>query len=110
MPLTVDAPNSRTFVSRRLTSLPDTMDTAPVKLLDALSMVTLLPAPAVRLVVPATDSASVWAMSPFAAVSVRLPESVVAPKLMPLPAVGPWLLTVSDPAAMPCRVTAPLSV
>ncbi|OQB32846.1 MAG: hypothetical protein BWY09_02808 [Candidatus Hydrogenedentes bacterium ADurb.Bin179] len=34
-PLTVDAPSSKAFVSRRLTSFPETMETAPVKSLEA---------------------------------------------------------------------------
>ncbi len=58
-PLISDVPIVSESASLRLTVPPETMDTAPVKSLDALSMVTLLPAPAVTPVVPITVNAPV---------------------------------------------------
>ena len=80
LPLTVEAPRLRASASVRLTSLPETTDTAPVKLLLAWARVMLLPEPAVMPVVPVTARAPLWVRAPPVC-RVRLPLTVEAPRL-----------------------------
>ena len=76
LPLTVEAPSTSALVSRRMTLLPETTETAPVKLLNAVSRVMLLAEPAVMLVEPATDSVRPPCVSAPPIRSVRLPLMV----------------------------------
>ncbi len=78
VPAALIAPRFMALLSIRLTLLPETTLTAPVKLLLLLSSVMLLPLPAVMPVVPVTASAADWVMAPLL-VSVRLSLAVTAP-------------------------------
>ncbi|OQB39558.1 MAG: hypothetical protein BWY09_01045 [Candidatus Hydrogenedentes bacterium ADurb.Bin179] len=86
-PLILDVPIEMPFASFKYTFFPEATETAPMKLLAALSRVTAL-VPAVMPVVPPMVKAPLWIISPLAAPRVRLLEIVVAPKLTP-PPVGP---------------------
>ncbi|OQC54771.1 MAG: hypothetical protein BWX54_02144 [Verrucomicrobia bacterium ADurb.Bin018] len=77
-PLTAAVPRGSAFASFKVKSLPETTETAPVKSLDELSSVILLPAPAVMPVVPVTVRAADWVMVPLP-VRVRFSLAVTAP-------------------------------
>ena len=81
LPLTVEAPRSMAPVSLSDTFRPLTTLTAPPKLLESLSVMSLAE-PAVRVVVPATDRLPLSVIEPLA-VTARLPLIVEAPKSRP---------------------------
>ncbi|OQB32845.1 MAG: hypothetical protein BWY09_02807 [Candidatus Hydrogenedentes bacterium ADurb.Bin179] len=80
LPLIEDAPSSRPSRSKKLTFLPDTTETAPVKLLEVLFRVMSLAVPAVIPVAPLTVNAPVWVSAPPVCM-VRSPETDDAPRI-----------------------------
>ena len=97
LPLTVEAPRSMAPVSLSDTFRPLTTLTAPPKLLESLSVMSLAE-PAVRVVVPATDRLPLSVIEPLA-VTARLPLIETLPSVSPLDSV-----TENDPLEAPVTV------
>ena len=77
-PLVVIVPKRKSLASRKVTALA-LADTAALKSLPALFR-TMVPLPALRLVVPVTLSAPVWLMGLLPLTTIRAPPTLLAPK------------------------------